>query len=352
LSQAANVSARALEQRLNRVGWMLLARQAARALPHAALGASAGIICAMLLLVLLPALLFGSAFLSAPAALIGFGAAGAALGFAWRMRHVRKPAAREAALAMESRIPAPTASLATALEAGGDFAAPVLQRAVQELETALAARGPQLYSNRVLLIVPVAILAAALVSALAWDAATVASTASLPRNAASADGGLSAVDTGSGRDSDDAGARSRATGMRKAAAALQTAATVLREPDASKQEIQDALTEAKGAVDQLPAGARPSLSIPAGDAVPATERAALAATLESAAGGLVEAADKTAAAGSGNAGGAGTQTPGEARAFVAFPAITEPAGAAAGDYTTGQSAARRALVQRALEAAK
>lgn len=350
MSQPANVAARALEQRLNRVAWVLLGRQAARALPHAMAGAAAAVVCAMLLLVLLPAVLFGSAFVSAPSALVTAGMAGAALGFAWPMRKARKPAAREAALALESRIAAPTAAMTTALEASGDFAAPVLQRANLELEAALAARGPQLYSNRALLMVPAAILAAALVTALAWDEATAAPPAAQARKAATADGGLSSVDIESGRDGEDAAARAHAMGMRKAAAALESAATVLRRPDASAIDIQEALRGAKGAVAELSTADRPSLSIPEGSEVSDADRLPLATILEGAAGGLAQAAGK-AAVGAGGTGGAGMQTPAEARVFVAFPAVNASGGASA-DSTVGQSAARRALVQRALEAAK
>jgi hypothetical protein len=353
MTEAALLSARALQRRLNRVGWMLFARQFARALPHALIGASAGCVGATLLLVLLPATLFGSAIISAQDALAIFGAAGAALGFALRLRHARKPAARETALALESRIGTPTASLVTALEAGGDFAAPVLQRAARELDSALAARGPQLYSNRALLAAPAAVLVAALTLALAWGTATDLPGAGLSRASTSPGGGLAAVDAGSGSDVDDARALAQAMGLRKAAAALQAAAAALRQPDAAEPSVKEALGAARRAVADLPAALRPSAAVPDAPETSPEERARQATILEGAAGNLSRAADK-AGAGAGNSGaGIGVDAPGAARGFVPFPAVAaESHPVVNSDNVTGQSPARRALVRRAMEAAR
>lgn len=355
MAQALQPVASSLEKRLRAFAWRLLARQCARALPACIAGASAAVAAGMLLLVLLPKLLFDGGLLVAPTVLALAGAIGLAGGLIIGLRSLKLPSPRDAALALQSRLEHDNAALATALEARGEFADALLAGANAQLEQALRARGPQLFSTRNLLAMPALCLLAALLTALAWNTPLAGATPQRGDNApvTTRQSGLASIDAPSVRDEADRKAMAEAMGMREVAATLQSAADKLAKGnDAAAQ--QSAMQQARKAVGELPADVRPAVEVP--QAVPAevAAKAKLAEDLSGAASKLRKDAEAREGGRPGTGESTGLDKAGPQREikFVAFPKVALPAADSGTAELAGQSPARRALVQRAMEALK
>lgn len=345
-----------LEASLRRVALTLWARQWLGALPMVLCVLSAGVIAALLLLVLAPRLLFGGALVAAPTAL-GFGAClGLAGGLALAASRVRRPTVSETALALESRLAGRDASLSTLLETSGDFQAILVDRASAELRAALAAPAPHTLSTRALIVVPLWLLGAAVCAAVAWGG-PVAGVESLGGPGPQArSGSLDAVNVATDRGQADASALAQAQGMKQAAGKLEQAASALQQVNADRAGQQAALDDARTQVDNLPATDRPAQELPAQLPVGEAAKSKLALEMMAAAGALRAAAERKAAArADGQAAGQGNAQPEPASRpqFVPFPApanVELNAGAAA--ELAAQTPARRQLVQRALAATR
>ena len=348
------IEPQAITRRLRAVARRLFAREVARALPAGAIGGSGAVCAALVVLSFVPQAVFGHVLVAAPLVVAVAAPLGALLGAAARLRDVRLPPLREAALALEARAGLNSAALATALEASGDFRGPVLARAESELEAALAAPAPSLYSGAALVLAPLSLVTACFLTTLAWQLPARAPAPAAPGTSVrSTPGGLAALDVPTGRKPAGAEAAAQLASIRTAAEALGNAAEALRRPEAAETALQDALNRARSAVQSLPADARPTLALPAIAPESTEARAELAERMESAAGGLLasaRAAEMAQGSGSGRAEGGSSEFV-DSRKFVPFPVAAVGAVRGRTAEFAGQSPARRELVRRALEEA-
>ena len=268
---------------------------------------------------------------------------------------MRRPSLAETALALESRLAVRDASLSTVLETSGNFQAALAASANLELQAALAAPAPHALATRGLILAPAWLLGAGLFAALAWNAPLADAESLIGSTPARTPGGLDAVNVATDRSQADAAAVAQAQGMKQAAGKLDRAAASLQQAEADTAEQQTALSEARKAVGDLPAEARPTLQLPPEVPTSPQAKAELGKDLAAAAGALRTAAQRMAGntAGADGSQGKPLEDAGANTQFVAFPrpvGIDTGTGAAA--ELAAQTPARRQLVQRALAAAK
>lgn len=337
-----------LRHGLRRVALRLWLRQLGRALPVIVAGACGSVIAAQLLLVWLALLLFGGPLLS-PLLAGGVAACvGALFSAVWAVRTVRVPGSREAALVMESRLDTSDASLATALEATGPFVGPVLARARQEMIAAFKASAPPLLATRVLVGVPVLLIAAIALTVLGLDLRPASIDGTVRPDTPVVRGGLAAVDVGGSRGAADAQALAEAAGMRQAANDLSKAATALRQAG-TDAEAGRALEDGRAALAGIKPEQRPNLELPSTVPQAPDARARLADEMAAAAGAITRRTEAVIGKGSGAEGGG--SNPGDVASpqdFVAVPRAGPPQ-IVPGEAVAlvGQNPARRALVARA-----
>lgn len=341
-----------LESRLRASKARLVARQGLRSAFSGLAGAACGLGLGVVFLELLPRLLFATSLGIAPA--LAAGAAGCAAALVADLRRYRMPSLQETALALEARLTQDTGALAAALRVDetDPFYAPLLVRAEADLTAAEHAPAPVLIRTRKLVLVPLMALA----SGVAF-AAVVAAEPPVQANAAvTARGGNESkwrsVDVGGGRTEVEAAALREALGMKEQAAALNRSAATLREAESTQSERNQALQDAKSALEGADGKAAviAPTDLPETAPTDANDRGRLADALEAAASGLTAAAENVA---KGNAGSEDTGNEGDFNAVDASGRLVPFAPAlvtqdARQNATATQTPARRQLAQRAV----
>jgi hypothetical protein len=337
----------ALNSSLRNVALRLLGRQLLRAVVSGVAWGAAAALAAVVLVVALP-LMIGLGFAFSVWIALAATAAGFMAGMTRRLWALRVPGARDAALALQARLPGSESALATALQLRDEaFAAPVLRRARIELESALKQPAPHVLSNRALLLAPTLMLAGAV--ALTW-AFTVEFASSVAADRQGARAASFSVDLPTSRDAADTQALADALGLQTAADAMREAAQVMRNEAASQEQRQDALeqarhsaTETADATLQQAAGELPAIA-----PLEAHEREALAARLENIAAGAGErAAHAGGITDTGREGDMAARR--QQEQFVPFPRIELPRESTPAAELAAQPPERRALAQRAMK---
>ena len=347
-----------LESRLKSVAMRLVVRQVVRASVSGVTGAAFGLAVGIVFLDLLPRALF--AFSAGGGALAASGMLGFLVGSLLDWRRYKLPTLQDAALALEARLENDTGALAAALrvEEGSSFYRPVITRAAGELRRAQEASAPELLSTRRLVLVPMFALAVGVgvVAVLGMTPPDrVTSIPAPPTEVSDARESWNAIDTGRDRTDSDSAAYREAMRMEETATTLKKSAKTLRDAAASSDSKQQALDEARKAVESVgneTVGLAPG-DLP--DELPADtkDQAVLADKLEGAAAGLSADAARLKADSAATTQDSGTSGDFDVsvspREFVTLPALKLEPGKSTAQSLATQTPARRALAARAVQ---
>ncbi len=336
-----------LAHALARVRIVLMLRQAARLLALSVASAAAGVLLAVLFVMFLPWLLFGSVWQGALFACVLAGITGAGLGAWCSQRNWSWPNESDCALALESQGSDASLPTAVVLSADDQFNGPVLRKAQEALLHRSEIRLGAAVSTPRLVAAPLLALCAAV--ALVAAGGLPQRFPSLP---ASADAKhVAAPSLNSTVSASDLDAFQKGLNERQQQSALKQAASDLRDESKSQAERQQSLDHARAEVAKAKAATAGEIpeNVPASRA----ERETLAGKLEqaaAAAGARAEAVEKGKSAATTDSGGT-VKEEGPAKREMRPAPVYEPRRFEnAGESLSDQTQERRAVAQAAVDA--